>query len=72
MHQALTYEKRSRSTMLHTTTMQAQTYTNVVIERTVQYLSMVLGMDGSTLLLPTQQEVEPKTDGHGGLSPQKY
>ena len=41
--------------MLHTTTMQAQMDTNVVIERTVKYLFIVLGMDGSTLLLPAQQ-----------------
>ena len=63
-------ENRGRSTMPHTTTMQAQTE-DIVIERTVQYFSMVLGTEGSIFLLPTRQEVEPKTAGQGGLSPQK-
>ena len=58
--------------MLHTTTMRAQTDTNVVTERTVQYLSMVLGMDGVTLLLSTQHEVKPKDANQGGSSSQRY
>ena len=71
MNQTLTDEKRGRSTMPHTTTMRTQTE-DIVIERTVQSLSMVFGTEDSTFLLPTRQEVKPKTAGQGGLSPQKY
>ena len=56
--------------MSHTTTMRAQTK-HIVIERTVQYFLMILGMDCSTHLLPKQQEVKPKAAGQGELLPQK-
>ena len=72
MNHTLTDEKQQgRSTMPYTTAMQTQTE-DIVIERTVQYFLMVLGTEGSTFLLPTRQDVEPKTAGQGGLSPQKY
>ena len=52
MNQTLTYEKRDRSAMPHTTVMQAQTE-NIVIERTVQYALMLFGTGDSTLKLAT-------------------
>ena len=42
---------------------------SVVMERVVQYGSMVLSIDTSTDLSMALQEVEPKYVGQGGLLP---
>ena len=45
--------------MPHTTVIQVQTG-NIMIERTLQYVWMVLGMDDYTLKLPTKEQVSQK------------